>query len=130
MGLKHGWGSHYYELDEPLQSVLETLAIQEQRPTQDIQAELIKAGLAQLHMRGELWQHWQSLSPREQQVAAQICLGYTNRQISISLNISIETVKTHVRNILVKFNLHGKAEIRKVLDEWDFSEWEKGNPHR
>jgi hypothetical protein len=34
------------------------------------------------------------------------------------------TIKTHVTNALIKFDLHSKGELRLALDEWDFSAWE------
>ena len=70
---------------------------------------------------------WDALSVREQEVTALSCLGYTNRQIAGRLGIAEETVKTHVKNALVKFGLHGKAELRRVLEGWDFSGWERRN---
>lgn len=45
------------------------------------------------------------LTHRENQVLRHIALGLTNREISISLCISIETVKEHVRNILRKIDV-------------------------
>ena len=80
--------------------------------------------LAQQSEQGELWQRWQSLSPREQDVAALACLGYTNRQIGAFLSISPETVKTHLRNALVKFNLRTRSELHMLLKDWDFSAWD------
>jgi DNA-binding CsgD family transcriptional regulator len=44
------------------------------------------------------------------------------------LHISVETVKTHISNVLIKFNLHGKAELRQALSSWDFSEWGPPRP--
>ncbi len=67
---------------------------------------------------------WEALSPREQQVAALVCLGFTNRQIADHLVLSHETVKTHVRNVLYKFDLRSKAELRQALADWDFSAWQ------
>jgi DNA-binding CsgD family transcriptional regulator len=66
---------------------------------------------------------WYSLSPREQQVAALICLNYTSRQIAARLRISPETVKTHTRNLLSKFDLRTRVELRELLADWDFSAW-------
>ncbi|MGZ9164486.1 MAG: LuxR C-terminal-related transcriptional regulator, partial [Anaerolineales bacterium] len=40
-------------------------------------------------------QRWSSLSHREQQVIALICLGYRNHEIAKILTIAPETVKTH-----------------------------------
>jgi len=100
------------------------LAEQEQRPAQEVQAALLITALAQRQTHRELYKRWQSLSPREREATALACRGYTNRQIAARLGVSEETVKTHVRNALVKFNLHGKSELRMALGDWDFSEWE------
>jgi len=67
---------------------------------------------------------WERLTPRERQVAALICTqnggkGYTNPQIASHLGISRETVKIHVRNILYKFDLHSKVDLRRMLTGWD-----------
>jgi DNA-binding CsgD family transcriptional regulator len=124
-GLKGGSQPHSFALDADLHTKLVSLAVQENRSARDVQADLIEAGLAQRDIQDELAARWASLSPREQQVAALTCLGYTNQQISAHLYIAVETVKTHMRNLLVKFGLHGKAELKKALQEWDFSEWDK-----
>lgn len=112
-----------FELDEPLHVALEDMAAREQRPSSELQADLLVSGMMQRERNHSLWRRWQSLSPREQQAAALACLGYTNRQIAARLGVAEETVKTHIRNTLTKFNLHGKAELRMVLREWDFSDW-------
>ncbi len=125
LGIRRAGASQLYELDEPLQLVLESIAKKEQRTTGEVQAELIEAGLAHLQSRQALNQRWEKLSAREQQVAALTCLGYTNNQIAVRLSIAAETVKTHMRNALYKFNLHSKAELRHALADWDFSSWEK-----
>ena len=45
------------------------------------------------------------LTRREYQVLIHLAYGLSNREIGYSLNISIETVKEHVQNILRKFNV-------------------------
>jgi len=112
-----------YQFDAELDRNLEALSRREQRPKEDILADLIAMGLAQ-HQAAEAYvQRWRGLSPREQEIAALTCLDFTNRQIAARLRISPETVKTHVRNILAKFGLHGKEELRVALEGWDFSAW-------
>jgi hypothetical protein len=32
-----------------------------------------------------------------------------------------------VRNVLAKFNLRSKSELRKILEDWDFSAWVEAN---
>lgn len=118
----------YFALEESLHTALEQRADQEQRPVEEIQAELVAAGLAHLQTTDWLMQCWGHLSPREQEVTALTCLHYTNRQIAGRIHISVETVKTHMSNILVKFGLHGKADLREALSGWDFSEWGPPQP--
>jgi DNA-binding NarL/FixJ family response regulator len=45
-----------------------------------------------------------SLTNREMQVLRHVALGLSNREIGSSLQISVETVKEHVQNILRKIN--------------------------
>ena len=123
LGLRQDPARRSYQLDEQLHTIIVKLAQQEQRPEEEIQAGLLAAALAQRNTSQDLWNHWQSLSPREQEVAAYTCLGYTNNQIAVRLGVSVETVKTHIHNVLVKFNLHSKVELRMTLSEWDFREW-------
>ena len=114
-----------FQLDQTMAQSLRKLAEQEQRTPDDIAADLLSFALAQRHAADENLARWRSLSPREQQVAALACLNYTNRQIASLLVISPETVKTHVRNVLRKFGLHSKAELRQALADWDFSAWQE-----
>lgn len=51
------------------------------------------------------------LSDREEQVIKYICDGYSNQKIANFLNISIETVKTHKKNIKVKLGVSDTAEL-------------------
>jgi len=64
---------------------------------------------------------WRSLTLREQDVAVLIFRGYTNREIAERLNISITTVKTHIRKILMKFDLNSKNQFRQYFDGWNIS---------
>jgi DNA-binding NarL/FixJ family response regulator len=118
-------GRRSFELDAQLVRTLQGLAEEERRPAPDIAEDLLLSALAQQKASRLLVERWRSLSPRQQQVAALICLDSTNRQIAGRLNISLETVKTHVRNVLYKFAVHSKTELRLLLEGWDFSAWEK-----
>ena len=69
-----------------------------------------------------LVQAWETLTPREREITALTCLGYTNGQMAIKLGISVETVKTHVANTLRKFNLRSKADLRVALANWQFDD--------
>jgi DNA-binding NarL/FixJ family response regulator len=113
----------YFELDEPLHAALAERADRDQLPLEQVQAELLAAGLAHLQSSDGLKLCWEKLSRREQEVTALTCLGYTNRQMAARLHVSPDTIKGYVRQALVKWHAHGKDELRVLLAEWDFSEW-------
>ncbi|QDV67594.1 Response regulator protein VraR [Rosistilla carotiformis] len=56
------------------------------------------------------------LTAREVQVLRHVALGLSNKEIGRSLNISVETVKEHVQNILRKLNAADRtdAAVRAV----------------
>jgi DNA-binding NarL/FixJ family response regulator len=124
LGFKKRPGKLTFPVDLSLARSLQTLAQQEQRPEEEVAAELLSYALAQRDAAGVYLPRWRTLSAREQQVVALICLGYTNREIAIRLVLSPETVKTHAQNALRKFELHRRSALRKALADWDFSAWD------
>ena len=52
----------------------------------------------------------QSLSPREQQILAEIARGASNKEIARTLGIAETTVKIHVQHILRKLNLTSRVQ--------------------
>jgi DNA-binding CsgD family transcriptional regulator len=117
-------GLQVIHLDQPTLSELQNLAEQENRPKEVVAADLLVFALVQRGAAETKLRRWQELSPREREVTALLCLYYTNSQIANRLSVSIPTVKTHVRNILRKFGLSRRADLRLVLAEWDFSAWD------
>jgi ATP/maltotriose-dependent transcriptional regulator MalT len=113
--------------DEELISVIQDLARQQQRAEEDVAADFMKAGLHQYLDQEELEARWTSLSHREQQVVALLCLGHRNHEIAQMLVIAPETVKTHLQRIFDKFNLRSRKELRLALKNWDFREWWEQN---
>jgi DNA-binding CsgD family transcriptional regulator len=87
-------------------------------------ADVLRFGMRYQWTAIENLQFWRRLTPREKDIAACVCKGYTNQQIVQTLMISLGTVKTHVRHVLEKFEVKSKMELRRVLKEWDFSDWE------
>jgi DNA-binding NarL/FixJ family response regulator len=51
-----------------------------------------------------------SLSERERQILALLARGYSNRRIAEASLLSLNTVRTHVQNVLVKLGVHSKLE--------------------
>lgn len=119
--------SRIFLQDEEIITVVRKAAKQQGRSEEEIIADLTKAGWDQLQQESEMEERWNSLSHREQQVVALICLGYRNYQIAEILVIAPETVKTHLQNIFSKVNLRSSKELRLVLTDWNFAEWWEQN---
>jgi DNA-binding NarL/FixJ family response regulator len=51
-----------------------------------------------------------SLTPRETQVLRLITMGLANQEIADSLDISVETVKEHVQNLLRKLSVNDRTQ--------------------
>ncbi len=54
------------------------------------------------------------LTEREQQVLVQASNGATDKEIAVTLNISLNTVKTHMRNILSKLHVSTRREATRA----------------
>jgi DNA-binding NarL/FixJ family response regulator len=54
------------------------------------------------------------LTEREQQVLVQASKGATDKEIAAELNISLNTVKTHMRNILAKLHVRTRREATRA----------------
>jgi DNA-binding NarL/FixJ family response regulator len=119
--------SRIFLQDDEIIALVRKVAKQQGRSEEEIIADFTKAGWDQLQQDTELVERWNSLSEREQQVTALICIGHRNYQIAEILVIAPETVKTHLQNIFSKFNLRSSKELRLVLKDWNFSEWWKQN---
>jgi DNA-binding CsgD family transcriptional regulator len=63
--------------------------------------------------------HAGGLSPREREVAEQIALGHSNREIADALIVGERTVETHVGNIMSKLGLSSRRQIANWLSEHD-----------
>ena len=123
IGLRPNPGPHTYEISDSMQVTLATLAQHEGRPEHELIPDLLAAGLTQYASKDKLWKIWESLTPREQEVTALICLGYSNGQMATRLGVTEAGVKFHVHNVLSKFDVKKRAELRQILADWDFSGW-------
>jgi len=113
------------QLEHPITGPLQKIAEQEQRSPEEIANALLSHALEEYEHLDEKLAKWNALSPREQEVTALSCLGYTNLDIADKLIISPNTVKTHVRNIQQKFNVRSKEELRQELAGWEFGAFDR-----
>lgn len=67
---------------------------------------------AQLRLKGPRFQNSDpsALTAREMQVIRHVAMGLKNREIGVSLGISVETVKEHVQNILRKLQVNDRTQ--------------------
>ncbi len=58
------------------------------------------------------------LSPREMDILQELCQGNSYKIIGYNLNISIDTVRTHIRKIYRKLQVHSQSEaVIKAIKE-------------
>ena len=62
------------------------------------------------------------LTPREKEVLEKLSEGLSNREIGLSLCISENTVKVHVKNILRKLHLQNRTEAAAYAQRWGLEE--------
>ena len=51
------------------------------------------------------------LSPREKEIVKAIVKGFSNKEIATMMNLSVNTVMTHRRNIASKLKIHSPAGL-------------------
>lgn len=115
--------SRAFGADQELLAAIQEAAQEQGRTEEEVWMEFVRAGHDQYLLTGELGARWDSLSEREQEVTALACMGYRNYEIAETLNISHETVKTHLQNSFTKFDIRSRKELRLALRDWRFDEW-------
>lgn len=58
-------------------------------------------------------EYFQELSRREQEILEQLSKGFRYKEIADKLYVSIETVRTHIRNIYDKLQVNSRADALK-----------------
>lgn len=58
-------------------------------------------------------EHFQLLSRREQEILEQLAKGYRYKEIADKLFLSVDTVRTHIRNIYEKLQVNSRIEALK-----------------
>jgi DNA-binding NarL/FixJ family response regulator len=56
------------------------------------------------------------LTTREWEIVDQLCLGRSTSEIAATLVLSIETVRTHVKNIMRKLKVHSRVEAVETAE--------------
>ncbi len=85
--------------DEQLVTHVRKIAGEQHRPEQEVYDDILQAGMKVLQDQDSYTAVWNTLSQREQQVAALTCLGYRSYEIADMLGVSYDTVRTHSKHV-------------------------------
>ncbi len=113
----------YVQLQPETLQAINEIAAEERRPLNDVIDNLLRFALKEHQLAQNSLDVWRQLTQREREITAYIWLGLTNPQIADTLSISPNTVKTHIKNILAKFDTNSKENLREMLATLDFSDW-------
>ena len=69
------------------------------------------------------------LTPREREVALQVCAGFSNKQIARQLNMCEGTVKVHLHSVYDKLVIRNRTQLA-VLAATSFQLPENSSPDR
>lgn len=58
------------------------------------------------------------LTPRERDVLSLIAKGLRQKQIAVSLSITVETARKHIKNAYKKLDAHNKVEALQKAGLW------------
>lgn len=105
------------KLMEALRAVMRGEAAISRQMMARIMAEFSRATPGEQEKQNAL----KSLSPREMDILGQLVEGATNREISIALFISENTVKHHIRNILQKLEVKNRREVVELARDSGFN---------
>jgi DNA-binding NarL/FixJ family response regulator len=78
-----------------------------------ISSQIARKVIDAFSVREKTNEYFQDLSKREQEILEQLSKGYRYKEIADKLFVSIETVRTHIRNIYEKLQVNNRAEALK-----------------
>jgi DNA-binding NarL/FixJ family response regulator len=80
-----------------------------------ISSQIARKVIEAFAIREKTNEYFQDLSRREQEILEQLSKGFRYKEIADKLFLSIDTVRTHVRNIYEKLQVNSRAEaLRKT----------------
>jgi len=101
-----------FDNQQPKTSLNVALEITDQMATEN---QLVMALQEINRLKNEI--RCKSLTPREKEIVKQIVLGFTDKEISQKLHISIATAKTHRNRVIRKLGFHNSAALAAFAAE-------------
>jgi FixJ family two-component response regulator len=71
---------------------------------------------AEQRTRAELWQRFETLTPREREVCRLVAAGNLNKQTAFELGTAEKTVKVHRARVMYKLQVTSVAELVRLVD--------------
>jgi DNA-binding CsgD family transcriptional regulator len=68
---------------------------------------------------------WEGLTPRQKEVVALICQGYSTRDAATRLDTRPGTVQAHLSQAMDKFGVSSRQALIALLANWDFGDLEE-----
>lgn len=96
----------------PAEKILEAIA-EVQQGGSPISSQIARKVIEAFAIRGKTNEYFQELSRREQEMLEQLSKGYRYKEIADKLFVSIDTVRTHIRNIYEKLQVNNRAAALK-----------------
>ena len=96
----------------PVEKILEAIA-DVQRGGSPISSQIARKVIEAFAVREKTNEYFQDLSKREQEMLEHLSRGYRYKEIADKLFLSLDTVRTHVRNIYEKLQVNCRAEALK-----------------
>ncbi len=85
-----------------------------------ISSQIARKVIEAFQLKGNSNEYFQTLTRREQEILEQLSKGYRYKEIADKLFVSIETVRTHIRNIYEKLQVNSRVDaLRKTGLLWD-----------
>ncbi len=125
---KRGQGTRAFSFDGEFALTLTEIARRQNRKRTEVLESILRAGVHEVLRTEAYTAAWEALSPREKEVAALTCLGYSSHQIAELLCVSYDTVRSHSKHVYAKFGLK-RTELRQALKDWRFAQWWETRRH-
>jgi len=112
--LRVNFAAHATNIDGRWLALFVVLSAQLEPEGEELIGPLAPTGVAQSATRPALPRRSSSaarLTPREREIVHRVALGRSTPQIAVDLNLSPATVRSHIRNAMVKTASHTRAQL-------------------
>ena len=109
--LKAG-ATSYLLKSTPAHKILEAIA-EVQQGGSPISSQIARKVIEAFAVKEKTNEYFQELSKREQEILEQLSRGFRYKEIADKLFISLDTVRTHIRNIYEKLQVNNRTAALK-----------------